>query len=242
MEDHAMLARTEPVPIGRPTFLAEDRASPLDLRAADVAVVGIPYTTPHDLASSTAPSSAAPGAVRRQSLRFADRLDHYDFEFGGELLAGHRVRLVDCGDVWGCAGQYEQNARVATAVIREILDRGAVPIVLGGDHAASIPSLRAYSARGPLAMIHLGSTLDWCDEVNGVHDGPFSAMRRAAELPWVASMMQIGLRGRGCPRRREVDAARAFGTLLERAEELHELGVREVVQQIPTASGYYISL
>ncbi len=237
-----MLARTDPIPIGRPTFLGADRATPLDPPAADLAVVGIPYTTPHDLAGSRAPSSAAPSAVRQQSLRLADRLDHYDFDFGGDLLARRRVRLVDWGDVGGRPGRYAENAGMATAVIRAILDRGAVPIVLGGDHAAAIPTLRAYSGRGPLAVVHLGPTLDWCDEVNGVEDGPRSAMRRAAELPGVTSMVQIGLRGGGRERRREVEAALAFGSVLVRAEEVHELGVRDVLRRVPAASGYYISL
>jgi agmatinase len=237
-----MLASTDPVPIGRPTFLGADRATPLDPRAADLVVVGIPYTTPSDLAGSRAPSSAAPPAVRQQSLRLADRLDHYDFDFGGDLLAGRRVRLVDWGDVGGRPGRYAENAGIATAVIRAILDRGAVPIVLGGDHAAAIPALRAYSGRGPLAVVHLGPTLDWCDEVNGVEDGPRSAMRRAAEVPGVTSMVQIGLRGGSREGRREVEAALAFGSVLVRAEEVHELGVREALRRVPAASGYYVSL
>jgi hypothetical protein len=70
---HAMLARTDPVPIGRPSFLDARRAATLDLPDVDVAVVGIRYTTPADLAQSRAPSSPAPAAVRAQSLRWRHR-------------------------------------------------------------------------------------------------------------------------------------------------------------------------
>jgi agmatinase len=236
-----MLARTEPTPISRPTFLGADRGTPQDPRAADLVVVGIPYTTPHDLAASRAPSSPAPATVREQSLRLADRVNHYDFDFGGALLAGRRLRLVDWGDVGGHPGRYAENAALATAVIGAALDRGALPLVLGGDHAAAIPTLRAYAGRGPLAVIHLGPTLDWYDEVNGVEDGPRSAMRRAAEVPGVTAMMQVGLRGDGAGRR-EVEAARAFGSVLVRAEVLHEQGVRETLGRLPSAAGYHVSL
>jgi agmatinase len=236
-----MLARTDPVPISRPTFLGADRANPSDARAADLVVVGIPYTTPHDLVGSRAPSSAAPAAVRQQSLRLADRLEHYDFDFGGALLAGRQVRLLDWGDVGGQPGRYAENAALAAAVVRAILDRGALPVVLGGDHGAAIPTLRAYSGRGPLAVVHLGPTLDWCHAVNGVEDGPRSTMRRAAEVPGVTAMMQVGLRGGGAGRD-EVEAARAFGSVLVRAEEVHEAGVREALRRLPAAAGYHVSL
>src|SRR5262249_57556009 len=109
---------------------------------------------------------------------------------GGDRGAGGGLRVVDGGDVAGGPGRYEENARRATAAIRAILDRGAVPIVLGGDHAAAIPALRAYAGRGPLAplaVVHLGATLDWCDQLHGVGYGPCSAMRRAADLPRGAS-------------------------------------------------------
>ena len=93
-----MMPRTSPVPTGRPSFLAASRCADLDLLDADVAVLGVPYTTPCDLVASRGPSSDAPDAVREQSLSMAGRLTHYDFDFGGDLFAGRHVRIVDCGD------------------------------------------------------------------------------------------------------------------------------------------------
>src|SRR5262249_38678872 len=127
-----------------------------------------------------------------------------------------------------------------TAVIRAVLDRGAVPIALGGDHGAAIPSLRAYAGGGPVAVVHLGPTLDWRDEVDGAEDGPRSAMQRAAELPGATAMMKIGLRGGGHGLWGE--GARAFGSILVRAEDVHELGVREILRHVPPAAAYYVSL
>ena len=82
-----MIARVNPVPIGRPSFLESSRCDDLASLEADVAIVGMPYTTPPDLAASRSASSPAPEAVREQSLRLAGTQDHYDFEFGGDLFA-----------------------------------------------------------------------------------------------------------------------------------------------------------
>ena len=213
-----MTPRIIPVPLERPTFLKSLRCEDLDTLDADVAIIAMPYTVPYDLAWSRQPSSLAPGALREQSLRWADRLRHYDFEFGGELFAGRTVRLVDCGDVFELPGQYEENSRMATSVLKTILERGALPVILGGDHATTIPVMRAYEGRGPICAVHLDAHVDWRDEVNGVHDGLSSPMRRASELPWVTSMIQIGLRGIGSARQREVDDAAAFGSVRVRAE------------------------
>jgi agmatinase len=235
-------ARTVPVPIGRPSFLDVPRCETLETLDADIAVVAFPYTVPYTVEWSRQPSSWAPAAIREASLRYPAFLTHYDMDFAGELFVGRRVRIVDCGDVFEVAGQYEENGRMATAVIREILARGAVPVILGGDHATTIPMMRAYESRGPLCVVHIDAHLDWRDEVNGVHDGLSSPMRRASELPWVTSMIQIGLRAVGSARQREVDDAAAFGSIRVRAEEVHEVGVREILRRVPDASAYYISL
>lgn len=237
-----MQAKIHPVPIGRPSFLDAPRCQSLDTLEADLAIIGIPYNTPYDLERSRSPSSLAPAAIREQSLRLMTSVQgHYDFDFGGDLLAGRRLRLVDCGDVAAQPGRYAENNQMATAVLKAILARGAVPITLGGDHSTTIPVMRAYEGRGPICVVHLDAHLDWRDEVNGVHDGLSSPMRRASELPWVTSMIQIGLRGTGSARQREVDDAEAFGSIRIRAEELHEVGVDAVLRRVPDAPNYYVS-
>jgi len=235
-------ARTVPVPVGRPSFLDVPRCESLATLDADVAIVAFPYTVPYTIEWSRQPSSWAPGAIREASLRYPSLLTHYDMDFGAELFAGRRVRIVDCGDVFEAAGQYEDNSRNATAVLKEILARGAVPVVLGGDHATTIPIVRAYDGRGPICVVHIDAHLDFRDEVNGIHDGLSSPMRRASELPWVTAMFQVGLRAVGSARQREVDDAAAFGSIRVLAEELHEVGVKEILRRVPDAAAYYISL
>ena len=237
-----MTPRTIAVPTGRPSFLAAPRCSDLHLLDADVAVLGVPYTTPCDLAASRSPSSEAPAAVREQSQRLAGLTAHYDFDLGGDLFAGRRVRIVDCGDAHAVAGRYEENARNAAAVVRAALERSGMAVVLGGDPAASVPAARACTEAGPLCLIQLGGDLAWRDPVDGVLDGAPSAMRRVAELPGVRAMVQIGLRGSGTARPRDVEDARAAGSVLIRAEEVHERGVAAILRRVPAAPRYYVSL
>jgi agmatinase len=239
-----MRPRTVPVPVGRPSFISVPRCDSLEALQADVAIIAYPYTVPYTIEWSRQPSSWAPSAIREASLRYdlSRVLTHYDMDFGSDLFAGRKVSVVDCGDVFEVAGQYEENSRNGTAALREILARGAVPIVLGGDHATTIPMMRAYEGRGPICAVHIDAHLDWRDEVNGVHDGLSSPMRRASELPWVSSMFQVGLRAFGSARQREVDDAAAFGSVRVRAEEVHEQGVAAILRRVPDAAAYYISL
>lgn len=233
--------RIVPVPVGKPSFIDAPRCDDLGTLEADVAIIGVPFGYPYDMAGSTSPSSTAPATVREQSMRWAPFLTHYDYDFGADIFAGRRVRVVDCGDVAMLPGEYARNSAATTEVIGAILDRGAVPIVLGGDHAIPIPVMRAYEGRGSMVVVQLDQHLDWREERNGVREGLSSPMRRASELACVSGMAQIGLRAVGSARQGEVDDATAWGSVQIRAQELHEQGVEAALARIPQAERYYIT-
>jgi agmatinase len=230
-----------PVPEGAPAFLGGERCVDLDALDADIAVVGVPYGVPYDMPGSTSPSSASPRTIREQSVRFGRYITHYDHDFGGDLFAGRDVRIVDCGDVAMQPGKYEANAAATTAAIQRVLERGAVPIVLGGDHSIPIPVMRAYEGTGDLCVVQIDAHLDWRDEINGVHQGLSSPMRRASELPFVTGMAQIGIRGVGSGRQQEIDDVRAYGSVVIGAADLHRNGVDAALETLPAASRYYIT-
>jgi agmatinase len=186
-------------------------------------------------------SSTAPAAIREQSLRFVDFLAHYDFDFRGPILAGRDVTIVDCGDVAMEPGRYPENSRRTTEAIRTILDRGAVPIVLGGDHAVPIPVFRAYEGHGDIHIVQIDAHIDWRHERHGTTEGLSSPMRRASEMAWVRGMTQIGIRGAGSARRSEFEDAWSYGSQIIGAEELHETGVASVLARIPDGERYYVT-
>jgi agmatinase len=231
----------DPIPTGEPSFIDAPRCADLAALEADFAVIGVPNGWPYEMAAVTSPSSTAPRAIREQSNRYAKFLAHFDWEFDGALFGDREVRVVDCGDVTMVPGEFAENSRRTTAAINAILDRGAIPIVLGGDHAIPIPVFRAYEGRGDMVIVQLDAHIDWRDERHGIREGLSSTMRRASEMPWVTGMAQIGLRGIGSARQQEVDDARAYGSVLVRAEEVHERGVEEILLRIPSSDRYYVT-
>jgi agmatinase len=234
-------SRIAPVPLGKATFLDSPRCDDLDMLDADVAIIGVPFGYPYDLSGLTSPSSSAPAALRQESVRHAPFLSHYDYDFGADIFAAREVRIVDCGDVAMKPGDFAGNAAATTTAIQAILDRGAVPIVLGGDHAIPIPVFRAYEGREPMVVVQLDQHIDWREERNGVTQGLSSTMRRASEMPWVSGMAQIGLHAVGSARQQEVDDSLAYGSVQIRAEEVHEIGVDAVLERIPQSDRYYIT-
>jgi agmatinase len=149
--------------------------------------------------------------------------------------------LVDCGDVVTMAGRGPENAARTEAAVRAVLERHAIPIVLGGDDSIPIPVLRAFDGRGPLVVLQVDAHLDFRDEVDGVRDGYSSPMRRASEMAHVEHIVQVGLRGVGSARVGDLDAARAAGNLLVTAREVRARGVAWLLEQIPSDASVFVS-
>jgi agmatinase len=223
-----------------PSFVGLPVGSLDDLRA-DVAILGIPHGTPYPRPGATAGCAEAPSAVRRRAARLARFADHHDFDLDGPMLPGG-LRIVDCGDVPGSPDDPAGNRQRAEAAVRAVLAAGALPILLGGDDSTPIPVLAAFSARGPLTVLQVDAHLDFRDEVHGERLGYSSPMRRASEMPHVARIVQVGLRGAGSARSSDVADARAAGNLLVSASQLRDRGVPWLLDQLPADKALFVSL
>lgn len=209
---------------------------------ADVGVLGIPHGVPYPEPGLSAGCAAAPGAIRTRSGRLAGFLGHHDFDLDGPMLpAEGALRVVDLGDVAGSAADPAGNQAAAEAAVRRVLLAGAVPVVLGGDDSVPIPVLRAYEAHGPLWVLQVDAHLDFRHEVAGVREGYSSPMRRAAELPHVTGILQVGLRGVGSARPEDVADARRAGNLLVTAAELRRRGVGWALDQLPPGAAVFVA-
>jgi agmatinase len=235
-------ALTVPPKRGQPTFLFSELALDLDALRADIAFLGIPYGSAYSFEDISNEQSLMPSAMRQASDRVVRSLERYDFDLGGPLYDGRNIRSVDCGDVRTDIKDMKSHIGRAEQAVRKILNAGALPIVLGGDHAIPIPVLRAFEGRGPITLIHIDQHLDWRDEVDGVSDGLSSPIRRASEMQHIADIFQIGLRATGSARQEEVDAARAYGAHLISAYELHDVGMDAILARIPAGGHYYITI
>ena len=224
------------------TFLALPAADASGDSLADVAILGIPFGVPYPSPGNTAGCADAPAAIRARSRRLANFADHHDFDLDAPMLVGQPPRrVVDAGDVDGATDDGPGNSARAEAAVRSLLAAGAIPIVLGGDDSIPIPVLRAYAARDPFTVLQVDAHLDFRDEVGGVRDGYSSPMRRAAEMPHVSRIVQVGLRGVGSARTSDVADARAAGNLLVSARQLRERGVDSVLGELPHDEPVFIS-
>jgi|TARA_B110000881_G_C18602205_1_gene536296 agmatinase len=214
----------------------------LDNLNADIAIIGIPFGDPYSMGEASNDQAFAPTHIRQHCGRALRGLDRYDFDIGGTLLDGKDIKVVDCGDVIGIAKDVAGNHARSEQAIRKILAAGALPIVLGGDHAIPIPVFRAYEGRGPITLIQVDAHVDWRDVFHGVSDGLSSVIRRASELKHVDEIYQIGLRSAGSARLEEVEAALAYGAHLIPDIELQEVGMKTILDRIPDGGNYYLTI
>ncbi len=179
--------RTVPRFAGPDTFARLPRL--LDVGAADVALLGIPF----DSGVSYRPGARfGPAAVRAGSKLLRPYNPALDVQpWAGQQVADAGDLAVNPFDIGEAIGQIEAGASVA-------LGSAARLIALGGDHTVALPLLRATAARhGPVALIHFDAHLDTWDTYFGApytHGTPF---RRAVEEGLLAldSSAHVGVRG-----------------------------------------------
>ena len=224
---------------GARSFLGLPGCDDLTAMDADVAVLGVPVATPYPSLGLYA--ADAPAAIRAGVVDFAGALRHHDFDLDGPLLRDG-VRVVDCGDLPGSADDGPGNRALIAGSVRTILDRGAVPVVLGGDDSVPIPVFQAFEDLGPFTVVQVDAHIDWRDEVGGERFGLCSTMRRAAEMHWVERIVQVGARGPGSARPADVQAARDFGAHLVPAREVHADGLQRALDLVPRGAQVLLTI
>jgi agmatinase len=228
---------------GHQTLLYSELVTDLTNLKADIAFLGMPFGAAYGPRSFTNDQTNAPQAIRSVTDRLVRAPGHYDFDIEGPLLQ-HRedIKLVDLGDVLPDLTDPGAHYRKAEEVIRKLLSVGALPVILGGDHGITTPILRGYDQLEDITLVHIDAHLDWRDEVNGVREGLSSPIRRASEMKHVGSIFQIGLRAQGSGRPEDYQAAVDYGAHLITAYELHEVGVKAILDRIPNNGKYYLSI
>ncbi len=228
---------------GHATLLYSELVTDLENLKADIAVIGMPFGAAYGPKSFTNDQTNAPQAIRDVTDRIVRAPAHYDFDIDGPLLQGRSdIRFVDCGDVLPDLAKPGDHYRRVELAVRQILQGGGLPIVLGGDHGITTPVLRAFSDVGPITLVHIDAHLDWRDEVNGVKDGLSSPIRRASEMTHVVKIVQIGLRAQGSGRPEDFETAQRYGAELVTAYELHDVGMDAVLARIPDGGNYYLTI
>jgi len=204
----------------------QDRA---ELAGVDVAVVGAPTD---DLVSDRPGARFGPRAIRAASCPPGPHL-----EAGIDAFA--ELRIVDFGDAAVVPAEPARSHAAIESLVGEVLDAGALPIVLGGDHSISEPNVRACAARvGTVGLVHFDTHTDTGTEVFGVEVSHGTPMYRLEEAGHVdpARYVQIGLRGYW-PGPSEFDWQRERGITSFFMHDVRDLGIREVVDRATQSVG-----
>ena len=240
MSDHGYAAGRLNLPfVGISTFGKRPYIADWDAINADVAVLGAPY----DFGTQWRPGARfGPRAVREASTLFSfGHAGAYDHEDDATYLAGD-VRIVDIGDADIIHTKTEESHANIEFGVRKILEAGALPVVIGGDHSINIPCINAFSDQDPVHVVQIDAHLDFVDERHGVTAGHGNPMRRAIEKPWVSGMTQLGIRNVSSTAKEGYEDARARGSDILSVRQVRKLGVDAVLERIPLGARYYVTI
>jgi len=206
---------------------------------ADVAVLGAPY----DFGTQfRAGARFGPRAVREASTLFS--FGHggaYDHEDDATYL-GSDVRIVDLGDADIVHTNTEKSHANIKTGVNAILDAGAFPVTIGGDHSINIPCIDAFEGRGDIHILQIDAHLDFVDERHGVRNGHGNPMRRAAEKPYITGLTQVGIRNVSSTAKEGYEDARKMGSDIISVRQMRDLGAQGVIDRIPAKARVYVTL
>ena len=214
----------------------------LDELEADVAFIGMPF----DQGTLGRPGARYGPDALRDAPRAYSYLDPYghgqdaegffDADAGDEMLRG--VRMVDCGNVTVAASDVLHNFERLAGVVERVARRGAMPVILGGDHAITFPAVAGLAQFAPLDIVHFDAHLDYSHHYHGAMLTHGSPIRRCHELAHVGNVTSIGIRS---ARRAPYEEAISAGNRIITARQFHEMGPEAVAESIPTGPNLYVT-
>ncbi len=229
--------------VGISTFGKSPYVEDWDQIDADVAIMGAPFDFGTQWRSG---ARFGPRAVREASTLFSfGHAGAYDHEDDATYLDSS-VRMVDIGDADIIHTKTEESHANIQFGVQKILDAGALPVTIGGDHSVNIPCINAFSddcaENGPIHVVQIDAHLDFVDERHGVTAGHGNPMRRAIEKDYVSGMTQLGIRNVSSTAKEGYEDARARGSDILSVRQVRKLGTEGVLARIPEGARYYVTI
>ena len=116
----------------------QPKAKKLKDARINVAFLGFPWDA---MCISRTGTNYGPRAIRDAS----DQFSFYNASTGVDL--SERYNMADVGDVVVNPGSASRTMSRAQAIVSEILDGGAMPVTIGGDHSITIACVRAFAKK-----------------------------------------------------------------------------------------------
>jgi guanidinopropionase len=205
-----------------------------DFAKADIALVGLPLA----VNPIERTQYLGPRAVRHRSQSY----HRSNREFGVDPFA--LARICDFGDVPIPTPTIADRAVVDIEAWYARLDAaGAVPFTIGGDHACTLPVLRAIAGprsrrKGPVGLIHFDSHTDSYGDSAGVHCHAGNGFRLACEegLIDASRTVHVGLNGPMVDLRMD-DWSRNAGYRMLSLGEIETIGIEAALAEIRQVIG-----
>ena len=220
---------------GIPTFMRAPVAETPDALAA-IAVLGVPF----DEGSPFLPGSRmGPRAIREHSLRFPPG-GLYDPDTGETFLAREVAGLIrDAGDVDVRPANAARTFEIITLRTREILDAGAFPVVLGGDHAITYPVFEAFDR--PAHVLQFDAHQDYSEIDEDLARTNSHAFRHITGMETCLGLTQVGIRGLRTTGA-HVDELRAKGHTVVPMGQARKLGAEGIAALLPEGAPVYVTI
>ena len=153
-----------------------------DIKENSFGIIGVPFDSTTSYHSG---SRLGPIVVREASFGF----EKYNTIFNKELT----TTFYDFGDVNVVPGNCEKTCKIVEDTVGELLDLDIKPIIIGGEHSASIGAIKALTEKyEKLTVIHLDAHRDLAFKFVGEKYSHATVMRRVHEFG--ADLVQIGIR------------------------------------------------
>jgi agmatinase len=204
-------------------------AEALRSHPARAAIYGIPFDATN---ISRTGANYGPRGIREVSCQFLTYNATLDFD----LLEA--LNPVDCGDCDIALANAEKTFARAQADIGAILDAGALPVTLGGDHSVTIPAVRAVRERvADPGLVLIDMHLDTAVDVGGELLNHCCPITRAVDAGFdPAKIVLVGISGWMNPRS-EIAYCRERGITVFWLEDIWEQGTASVVEHARAIAG-----
>ena len=226
--------------VGIPSFLRSPVCADLNQLTGTITVMGVPFD---EGSPYLAGSRMAPRALREHSLRFVGEGSQgfYNPETAKQYLKYEMANglIVDAGDADILPTNVEKTFENVTEMTRTILDRGAMPIVLGGDHSITYPVVKAFDR--PMHVVHFDAHSDYAPFIHDLRFTNGHPFRHIAPMKHVLSLTQVGIRSLR-ESEESVGASRRDGNRVMTMSEFRRLKPADIANVVPANAACYVSI
>jgi len=187
------------------TFLGAPIVKDIDsIDTNEIIILGVPYDMGTTYRSGT---RFGPQSIRTASLiytyhkssLFDTTLEQNKFigfwDINRKKFVLKNAKISDAGDVSIIPANPIKSFENITKAAEIIVNKGAFPVFIGGDHSITYPILKAYSNFNNIHIIHFDTHIDTWENVGHAELGHGSPLFLAQNLPFVKCITHIGLHG-----------------------------------------------